>query len=168
MSLEGTGLRNDGGKLIAADGPLSLTLHGGDISNSNGLIQSSEGLTLTAGTLSNQGGTLLSGKGDVDLTAGSFRNEGGLVQAQGNLTARLGSYGSDEGSSLVAGRELHLSSPGVVHNEGVLASFGDMTLTASRLEGGVKSQLQGQRVEAHLGDGGLQNGGSLVGLTGLN
>ncbi|WP_182041198.1 filamentous hemagglutinin N-terminal domain-containing protein, partial [Bombella mellum] len=168
VSLEGTGLRNDGGKLIAADGPLSLTLHGGDISNGNGLIQSSEGLTLTAGTLSNQGGTLLSGRGDVDLTAGSFRNEGGLVQAQGTLTARLGRYGSDEGSSLVAGGALHLSSPGVVHNEGVLASFGDMTLTASRLEGGSKSRLQGQRVEAHLGDGGLQNGGSLVGLTGLS
>ncbi|MCX8667493.1 hypothetical protein J3T99_07700, partial [Acetobacteraceae bacterium B3987] len=55
-----------------------------------------------------------------------------------------------------------------MQNEGVLASFGKLTLDAARLTGGAKAQLQGQSVEAQLGSGGLQNGGSLIGLSGLS
>ncbi|MCX5618810.1 hypothetical protein NQF86_09110, partial [Bombella sp. TMW 2.2543] len=108
------------------------------------LIQSSDSLTLTAGNLSNQGGSLLSSKGDVTLNVGDFHNEGGLAQAQGQLTAQIGSYASSEGSSLVAEHDLHLTSPGVLQNEGVLASFGNVSLNAAQLSSGAKAQLQGQ------------------------
>ncbi|WP_219811878.1 hemagglutinin repeat-containing protein [Parasaccharibacter apium] len=143
VSLEGTGLRNDGGKLIAADGPLSLTLHGGDISNSNGLIQSSEGLTLTAGTLSNQGG---------------------VIQTDRNMSLIIHQYESDAGASLSSRGHLDVQAQGRVHNGGLMGGGAGVDMQATSLENDAQARLVsvGAPLRINLtGQDGLKNAGTV-------
>ncbi|MCX8667013.1 hypothetical protein J3T99_05225, partial [Acetobacteraceae bacterium B3987] len=121
----------------------------------------SDHLTLMAGDIANQGGSLLSSKGDVSLTAGRFQNEGGLAQAQGNLNATLGSYASDGMARLVAQQVMVLSLSGELSNNGLLGGGTGLTVSAASIQNGKQGHLLSDQGDVNLKtvQGGIENQG---------
>ncbi|WP_375732337.1 hemagglutinin repeat-containing protein [Xylella fastidiosa subsp. multiplex] len=110
-TLHATTLDNRGGVLHTATGPLDLRVTGTINNQDNGLLSSTDALTLTAASLHNQHGTLdAAGPAHLTLT-GLLDNTAGLLQTADTLSIDTGAdplTNRDGGTLLAAGTlDLH-------------------------------------------------------------
>ncbi|MBX3659687.1 MAG: filamentous hemagglutinin N-terminal domain-containing protein [Ramlibacter sp.] len=118
--------------LVAGNRNTTLVVGAGGLTNTNGTVQASNNLAITAtGSVGNNGGQLLAG-GQLDLAAGALTNSQGLISAQtGNATLAVTSYTNAAGSVLAGGAlDLNTQGGALTANGSTFASGAGMTLRA--------------------------------------
>lgn len=152
LTVGAAGVDNGDGKLVAIEGALSLHSIQGRITNTGGLIQAAQDLSMTAdgagNSLQNAQGSIIAGR-DANLSTGSVSNDAGLIAARRNLaidthTQTLsnldGSANPGNTLGLVAGGELAIHS-GALDNRGGLisAQAGVEIVSAAALDNGARN-----------------------------
>ncbi|MBX3585259.1 MAG: hemagglutinin repeat-containing protein [Ramlibacter sp.] len=118
--------------LVAGNRNTTLVVGAGGLTNTNGTVQASNNLAITAtGSVGNNGGQLLAG-GQLDLAAGALTNSQGQISAQtGNATLAVTSYTNAAGSVLAGGAlDLNTQGGALTANGSTFASGAGMTLRA--------------------------------------
>ncbi|MDC6413387.1 hemagglutinin repeat-containing protein [Xylella fastidiosa] len=123
-TLHATTLDNRGGVLHTATGPLDLRVTGTINNQDNGLLSSTDALTLTAASLHNQHGTLdAAGPAHLTLT-GLLDNTAGLLQTADTLSIDTGadSLTNRDGGTLLAAGTLDLHTTTLDNRGGTIDS----------------------------------------------
>jgi len=171
------GWNNSQGKLVSVQNSLSLHTTQNAITNTNGLIQAAQDLTLTldgAGNiLQNTQGQIVAGH-DATLSSGSLVNDSGLATAGHNLhvdthgqsLSNLNTHSSAAPLGLVAGGQVDLQSGAVDNRAGLISAQAALNITSSGAvnnasNNGQSGQLySGSSLSLH--STGLDNTGSQV------
>ena len=155
LSASATGWNNGQGKLVTTQSDLSLHTTQSAVTNSAGLIQSTQDLRLTAegasNALHNNLGKIVAAR-DATLSAGPLTNQGGLI---------------------AAGRQLGITSSGALNNaasnntaannsSGLIYSGADLTLQATNVDNTASQILAVGNASLATGSGSLTNTAGLV------
>lgn len=125
---------------LASNG--TLTLDGGDIDNTQGVVQGNAGVTVAAQQINNTAGTLLS-QSDLQLTGTALRNADGVVQSLTDSVLTLTQDLSNAQGHILAGERLSIDAQSVDNAHGVLQGGGNVTLQSlnalNNVQGWVKA-----------------------------
>ncbi|WP_395605095.1 hemagglutinin repeat-containing protein [Pseudomonas sp. B16120] len=132
MRINGSALENSAGQIAGDQIALGLD---GQLTNHNGLIESTNNLTVAANAIDNQGGKLraLGRAGKTEFQIGSvFDNRNGAVEtANQNLTLAAASFQNNGGQLLHVGEgTFDISLPNVTGAGGTVVTRGGLTLNA--------------------------------------
>ena len=110
----------------------------GDNVQNNGTLAASGALSVDAGTLTGGADSVITGKGDVTLTAQGAADLAGQVNADGTLTVTAGSMQTRQNAQLQSGGDMTLAASDATLN-GTQAAKGTLGVTAKTLNHGGKS-----------------------------
>ncbi|MDH0661518.1 hemagglutinin repeat-containing protein [Pseudomonas sp. GD03858] len=176
VTVEGQRLDNSGAGKVLADGNLrltvaevinrskgllsgktGLTLSGGSLDNTSGLLQTRQALVVDLqGTLDNRQGQI-SAEGTLSLASGELDNRAGSVSSAGALTLEHGGAVRNQGGELVTDGALKLRGGHIDNSsEGVISAKGVAEVTAASLDNSQKGRL-GSGANLTLSSGQLTN-----------
>ena len=126
-------MSNDQGLLVSKD---SIQLQAtGQITNQEGAIEASKGLTIQAQTLDNQNGrmTSLDASGLTISTSQELANQSGLIGSNGAVAVNAGTINNTAGQIIAQEGLAVTSASDITNRQGILSAGQDLILTQDKL-----------------------------------